>query len=316
MNRRSAVRLVTLSSAGLFFAGRITGHPQDVQPDFTIRSEARLVMLDVSVRDHAGRYATGLSKENFTVLEDGKRQPVTVFAGYDVPVTVGILVDESLSMTPKRHDVLTAATAFLGESNPHDEIFVLNFNDKVKPGLPPEILFSDDVQQLSAALYRGKPEGKTALYDAIVAGIRQLEQGRRGKKALIVISDGGDNASARKRSEMLEAVESSVATIYTVGLFGPEDQDRDPRVLKQVARISGGGAYFPSSAPETIPVCRGIAKEIRSRYTIGYVPQAGKSSGQLRHLQVLVSAEGRDKLTAHTRTSYRYVESGGEQTTR
>jgi len=315
MNRRSAIRVITLSGAGFFLRGRLPAHPQNATPqpppqDYTIHAESRLVLLDVSVRDRSGRFAIGLEKQNFTVLEDGRKQEVTSFAGADVPVTVGILVDESYSMTAKRPDVLTAALTFIGASNSRDEIFVLNFNDKVRAGLPPDIPFSDNIQQLGRALDRADPEGTTRLYDAVLDGLRRVELGHRGKKALLVISDGGDNASGHTRAQMIGAVEDSIATIYTVGIFGPEDRDRDPHILRRIAHISGGEALFPKTVPDTIPVCRGIAKEIRSRYTIGYVPQPdpAKPGGGIRHIQVVVEAEGRGKLTAHTRESYRYGE--------
>ncbi|HUA61832.1 MAG TPA: VWA domain-containing protein [Verrucomicrobiae bacterium] len=320
MTRRSAIRLLASSSAGFFYA-KLRAAQQNkastrIPQEFTIHAESRLVLLDVSVRDRSGRLVPGLSKDNFTVLEDGKRQEVTSFQAGDDPVTVGILVDESFSMAPKRPDVLTAAMTFIGSSNPEDEIFVINFNDKVSYGLPPDVPFSDNIRQLSHALDLGEPEGKTRLYDAVLEGLRRVELGRRRKKALLVISDGGDNASEHTRAQMLSAVEDSLATIYSVGIFYPEDIDRDPHILRQIARISGGGSYFPETVPATIPLCRGIAKEIRSRYTLGYIPQAGKGRGLIRHVQVIAEAQGMGKLTAHSRTSYRYVETshdGAEQ---
>jgi len=223
-------------------------------------------------------------------------------------VTVGILVDESFSMRPKRDSVIGAAQTFIEESNPRDEVFVLNFNDKVTRGLPGPLLFSGDAQQLSKALHRGVPEGKTALNDAVVAGLKQLEMGKLDKKTLVVISDGGDNASECKRREMLDRVVGSAATIYTIGLYDTNDPDRDPGILRALARISGGEAYFPESPPDTIPVCRRIARDIRTRYTVGYVPQVGSGANALRHIRVHADATGHGKLTANTRKSYRYDE--------
>ena len=278
--------------------------PKQQPSELIIRSEARLVLLDASVTNHEGGYVSGLAQSAFSVFENGKLQQITVFANEDRPVTVGIIVDESYSMTPKRNDVLSAAETFIQASNPYDEMFVLNFNDTVKRGLPPQTPFSDDIRQLGSALQRGLPQGKTALYDAVVDGLKQLEQGRREKKALIVISDGGDNASLHKRSEMLDMAEKSIATIYSIGLFSPGDPDRNPGILKKLARISGGEAYFPDDPSEMLPVCRRIAKDIRARYTIGYVPLAGNST--VRDIRVHVSAPGYPRLSVHTRTSYRY----------
>ena len=284
----------------LVFAGK----PKQQPSELIIRSEARLVLLDASVTNHEGGYVSGLAQSAFSVFENGKLQQITVFANEDRPVTVGIIVDESYSMTPKRNDVLSAAETFIQASNPYDEMFVLNFNDTVKRGLPPQIPFSDDIRELRSALQRGLPQGKTALYDAVVDGLKQLEQGRREKKALIVISDGGDNASFHKRSEMLDMVEKSIATIYSIGLFSPGDPDRNPGILKKLARISGGEAYFPEDPSEMLPVCRRIAKDIRARYTIGYVPLPG--NGTVRDIRVHVSAPAYPRLSVHTRASYRY----------
>jgi VWFA-related protein len=310
MNRRTAVRNLLAASAGSVFTRLLVGNPRDDHPQedpgiYKLHSEVRLVLLDVSVKDSRGGFVSGLSKANFNVLENGRLQSITVFDRGDVPVTVGILVDESRSMTPKRSEVLTAAETFIEEGNRQDEVFILNFNDRVVPGLPSNMLFSDDIQQLSSALHRGVPEGKTALNDAVVAGLKQLELGKRDKKTLVIISDGGDNASEHNRRDTLEMVESSIATIYTIGLFEADDPDRDPGILRQLAKISGGEAYFPDSPSARVPVCRRIAREIRTRYTIGYLPLAGLPSanigaGSLRHVNVRVSAPGHGRLVVRT----------------
>jgi Ca-activated chloride channel family protein len=279
--------------------------PQDGQPSFTIRSDVRLVVLDVSVKDRSGGFVTGLSKENFQVLENNMPQPITVFAREDLPVTAGILLDESRSMQFKRTEALAAADALIVAGNPRDEVFVLNFNETVRRGLPEGQLFSDDPQQLRAALYRGHPFGRTALYDAVIAGLEQLELGQRDKKALILISDGGDNMSRHPREAVFEKLDRGAATVYTVGVYDSEDQDRSPGILKHLAGISGGEAFFPESLDDLTAVCKGIAREIRTRYTVGYVPKPS-NGGPLRHLRVNVSAPAHGKLVAHARTRYRY----------
>ena len=309
MNRRTAVGSMLAAGAGSFLAQLRAGTPTtSLPPDddgiYKLRSDVRLVLLDVSVKDGTGNPIPGLSQEHFTILEDGRPQIITAFDHADVPVTVGILVDESLSMTPKRSEVLTAAETFIEESNRQDEIFVLNFNDRVVPGLASEKLFSDDIQELRSALHRGFPEGKTALYDTVVAGLRQLELGTRDKKTLVVISDGGDNASQYNRRNTLALVKSSIATIYTIGLFEVDDPDRDPGILRQLANMSGGESYFPSSPSVMVPVCRRIAKEIRTRYTIGYHPPVGAES--FRNIKVRVSVPGHGRVYVRTRGSYRY----------
>ena len=308
--KRFAVRNLIVACTVSFLPVPVAGIPLEEQPEYTIRSDVRLVLLDVSVKDRKGINVSGLSKDNFKVFEDGRPQPIQIFAADDVPVTVGILVDESFSMRPKRAAVLAAAETFIEESNPQDELFVLNFNDKVTRGLPAPLLFSGNSRQLSNALHRGVPEGKTALNDAIVDGLKQLQSGTLDKKTLVVISDGGDNASEHTRREMLDMAVRSAATIYTIGLYDTNDPDRAPGILRELARISGGEAYFPDSPLDTIPVCRQIARDIRTRYTIGYVPQAGSaaSANNLRHIRVHAEAPGHGKLSANTRNSYRYDE--------
>jgi Ca-activated chloride channel homolog len=306
MKQCIAIRNLTIASTVSLVSCLLAGLPRDEQSDFTIRSDVRLVLLDVSVKNRQGNLVSGLSKDNFSVFENGRPQRITVFANEDLPVTVGILVDESFSMRTKREDVLTAAQTFIEESNSHDEIFVLNFNDRVTRGLPERMLFSDNIQQLRSALHRGTPQGKTALNDAIVAGLKQLELGKRDKKALIVISDGGDNASEHKRADMLNMVEKSIATIYTIGIYDTDDPDRAPGILRELARNSGGEAYFPADPAEMVPVCRRIAKDMRARYTMGYLPQAENGAGSVRHIRVHATAPGGAKLVARTRSSYRY----------
>ncbi len=307
MKRRTAIRSLMVAGAVSFLKpGWLAAFSGD-EPDFVIHSDVRLVLLDVSVKDRDGGFITGLSKDDFHVDENGVRQDISVFADNDIPVTVGIVVDNSRSMASKRAEVLLSAMAFIEGSNPRDEIFVLNFNDTVKAGLPQPMLFSDDIRLLRSALARGFAEGRTALNDAIVDGLAQLKLGKRDKKTLVVISDGGDNASEHKRGQMLDMVERSIATIYTIGLFDTEDADRDPRILKKLAGISGGQAYFPAGEDDLKEVCTSIAKDIRRRYTIGYQPMAS-NGGALRRIHVRVSAPGRERIIARTRTSYRYDE--------
>ena len=274
--------------------------------DFTFHNDVRLVLLDASVHDRAGQFVPGLSRGNFTVFEDGRPQVISVFDDQDAPVSMGILVDESASMTPQRAQVLTAADALINDSNPADEAFVLNFNDTVTRGLPGKELFSGKPSELRSALDRGRPQGRTALYDAIVDGLHVLEAGTRGRRTLVLITDGGDTASIHKRADVINQLERSNATVYAIGLIEEDVYEVDPGFLNQLARVSGGEAFFPKDSAAIVDVCRRIAKEIRSRYTIGYVPRDDTGSGALRHLRVRVSAPDHSGLTVLTRTSYRY----------
>ena len=273
--------------------------------DFTIRSDVRLVLLDVSVKDSSGGFVSGLTKDNFTVYEDGKPQNIVQFANQDIPVTVGIVMDESGSMRPKQNEAITAAMTFIQSSNPQDEVFVINFNEKVYHGLPDTVLFTDNTTLLRKALQSTPPEGRTALYDAIFASLHQLDMGRRDKKTLVLISDGGDNVSTHTRKEVQHKVNESLATVYTVGIFDPDDPDKNPDVLKWLANVSGGVAYFPEKLQDIVPVCRQIAKDIRTRYTIAYIPPEGKP-GTLRHIKVVATSPEHAKLICRTRSQYAY----------
>jgi Ca-activated chloride channel family protein len=302
--RRDVLRVVGAWAIGSL-AKRGLSQQSPAPENYTIRTTSRLVLLDVSVKDPKGGYVSGLTKENFKVYEDGKPQDITQFADADIPVTVGLVVDESGSMRPKRGDVITAALEFVEASNPHDEIFVVNFNEKARRGLPDQIPFSDDIDLLRSALWQGIPEGRTALYDAIEMSLHQLSLGRRDKKTLVVISDGGDNISMHKFPEVIHDVLASLTTIYTIGIFDEDDPERNPAVLERLAHISGGVAYFPKKLDEIVPVCRQIAKDIRTRYTIGYIPSSeGKPE---RHIKVVASAAGGDKLVVRTRTTYLFT---------
>jgi Ca-activated chloride channel homolog len=298
---RSAITILIVAAA----ATPAQKAPDADEKEFTIRSEVRLVLLDVSVRDAAGGFVSGLTKDNFRVYEDGKPKEITEFANQDIPVTVGIVVDESGSMRPKRRETITAALTFIESSNPQDEVFVVNFNEKVYHGLPAAVLFTDNIAMLRNALWATPAEGRTALYDATFASLQQLDMGRRDKKTLVVISDGGDNVSTHTRKDVERKMNESPATVYTIGIFDADDPDRNPDVLKRLASVSGGVAYFPQDLEGIVPVCRQIAKDIRTRYTIGYIAGDNKP-GQLRHIKVTVAAPDRGKLTARTRTQYMY----------
>jgi Ca-activated chloride channel family protein len=185
-------------------------------------------------------------------------------------------------------------------------MFVIHFNDKVRHGLPDQVLFTDDLSMLRTALLTGVPEGRTALYDAIVVALKQLDMGRQAKKTVVLISDGGDNASKHKLADVIRLTEETPATIYTIGVFDEDDLDKNPRLLSKLAEISGGVAYFPPlEEHQIVSVCRGIAKDIRSRYTVAYIPHPGNGT-RIRHIRVHVSAAGHSRLIARTRTSYLY----------
>jgi VWFA-related protein len=271
--------------------------------EYTISDNVNLVLLDVSVQNPHGGYVTGLTKADFHVSEDGHTRQISHFASVDTPVTVGLVVDNSGSMESKRGAVILAGLAFAKESNPQDEFFVVNFNNYVVRGLPPSMPFTDDLQTLRSALYYGKPVGQTALYDATADALKHLEHGHRDKRTLIIVSDGGDNVSKLSLTQLMPLVEGSRATIYTVGLFDPEDRDLNPAVLRKLSSVSGGEYFQPQNLSDVIPIFHKISKDIRNRYSIGYVPDVKTDKRQIRSVKVTAHENGQ-RLIVRTRTTY------------
>jgi VWFA-related protein len=279
--------------------------PQEGQQagEFRISTEIDFVLLDVSVTHGAGNFS-GLNKENFRIYEDGAVQAVTEFTGGDLPVAIGLVMDSSGSMGSKRPRLIDAGLAFIEASNPRDEMFVVNFSDQVRRGLPESVPFTDDTGLLRSALSRDRPQGRTALYDAITFALKHLKTSRLGRKALVVVSDGGDNSSVTSFQQMMQLIQESPATIYTVGIYEPDDAERNPRVLKRIARLSGGDCFIPDEFEEVVAICARIAKDIRSRYTIGYKPVRTSDKATVRRIRVEAIAPDGKKLAVRTRTSY------------
>jgi Ca-activated chloride channel homolog len=284
---------------------------QESEQPYKLTATAELVLLDVSVRDAAGEHVSNLNQKDFQVYENGKLQAITQFGRDDVPVTVGLVIDTSGSMQSKYGHVVTAALVLIGASNPRDEVFVVNFGDRVSYGLPGGTPFTDDLSQLRAALSMGAPAGRTALYDAVMSSLNHLEQGQRDKKTLVLISDGGDNSSVHSSEEVMRAVRESRATIYTIGIYDADDHDRNPGVLRRLSLVSGGEAFFPERLSEITGICRRIASDIRTRYTVGYVPIRFGERGALRKIKVTASTPGGHRLVVHTRTSYSLPDADG-----
>ncbi|MGH9704560.1 MAG: VWA domain-containing protein [Candidatus Acidiferrales bacterium] len=277
--------------------------PQESPPAISVRSD--LVALPVTVTDRKGRYVSGLGRENFKIYEDGREQKITIFEHEDLPVTAGLVLDRSGSMIPKLDQVRAAALAFAETSNPKDEIFVVDFNETVSFALPSGLLFTNNITQLKAGLLSIEGAGETALYDAISKSLDRLKYGSGKKKALMVISDGGDNASRNSLRSVLAKAESSTALIYTIGLFDKDDPDQNPGLLRKLARISGGRAFFPGEAPQITEICREIARELREQYTLGYLPSQGAPEGKYLKFRVTATSPRYGPLDVRTRAGYR-----------
>jgi Ca-activated chloride channel family protein len=278
------------------------------EPEFKLYATTRLVVLNVSVQDAHGANVRGLGAQRFKVYEDGREQSIKQFAGEDRPVTVGLIVDASGSMGTKQAEVATAALSFVRASNPDDQVFVITFNDHAFSGLPPDVPFSSDPLQLRQALLGRIPEGKTALYDALTLAADRLAKGKWENKALLLISDGGDNSSTSTFNEALRAIQMSGATVYTIGLFDPDEGEHNLGVLNRLAKLTGGEAFEPTELPEIRSLCLRIAEDIRASYTIAYTPPRLEQHAATRKIKVVATSPTGTKVTVRTRASYRLAD--------
>ena len=278
---------------------------QDHDPEsLRISVDVDLVVLHAAVTDGQGGFVSNLGPQDFKVFENRVLQGIRFLRSEDVPVTVGLVVDHSSTMRPKLAEVSAAALSFVRSSNRDDEMFVVNFNERVSLGLRGAIRFTNSTAELENAITAAPAGGETALYDAIAKALRELQAGSRDRKVLIVISDGGDNASARNLAQVMKLAEQSSAVIYTVGIFDKEDPDRNPGVLKRLAEATGGQAFFPGQPSEVVAICERIARDIRHQYTIGYVPINLARDGAYRTIRVTARSNGHDTLSVRTRTGY------------
>jgi VWFA-related protein len=269
------------------------------QPPF--RAETRLVVIHATVRNPRGELVTNLAREAFAVTENGKRQPITLFRRDDIPVSLGLLIDNSGSMRPLRQKVEAAAIALARASNPQDEIFVLNFNDTARIDVP----FTSEVSVLERGIARVDSIGGTAAWDAIDQAQAYLSaHAVRERRVLVVITDGIDNASTASRDHIQKQAEERETVIYAVGLFGDESRARQGRrELDHLAEATGGLAYYPAAIDQIDAVTLEIARQIRNQYTIAYAPLNQALDGSYRAIRVTASGDG--PLSVRTRAGYR-----------
>ena len=269
---------------------------------FSARSE--LVVLQVMVENSRGGYVTDLNADAFSIVEDGTPQTIAFFNRQDAPVTVGLLVDSSGSMRTVRELVATAAESFAGHSNPRDEIFALTFADDVHGALPASEPFTSDGATLRRALVDAlTARGRTALYDAVGQGLAYAGAGTHQRKVLVIVSDGGDNASVISFEDIVSRAQRSNALIYTVIVRDPLEREANPRRLRKLAEQSGGEAFEPHDIGQVPSVLEHIARDIRNMYTLGYAPAPEKGPG-LRRVRVRVSVPGGSSLRVRTRDGY------------
>lgn len=275
-----------------------------------IRVSTDLVLLHVTVMDERGQFVPGLKENNFRVFEDKVEQKISAFLGEDVPVTMGLVIDNSGSMREKRAQVNAAALTFVKTSNPQDEVFVVNFNDEYYLDLDKD--FTNDQRELNEALSRIDARGSTALFDAVIGSLDHLRKGHKDKKVLLVITDGDDDASRKKLADVVAVAQKSDAQIYAIGVFSDEDRKSAKKMIRnskkeltEMTAVSGGAAYFPDTLEQVQAVCAQVAHDIRNQYTLGYYPTNLAMDGSFRAVQVqLIQPKDRGKMTARTRAGY------------
>jgi Ca-activated chloride channel homolog len=283
----------------LLYAQTKTATPEETT---TFRADTRLVVLHATVADRSGRLVTNLTQKVFHVFENGVEQPIKKFLREDVPVSMGLIVDNSGSMRTKRLRVEASALALVRASNPEDEVFIVNFNDDAFLDQP----FTSDIKDLERGLAKIDSRGGTAMRDAIRMSIDYLkENGKRDKKVLVVVTDGDDNNSSVSLETLIKNTQQSEVLVYTVGLLSEEEKreaKRATRALNAIAEASGGASYYPKETGDVDKVCQQVAHDIRSQYIIQYSPTNTVLDGSFRQIKVVANAPNRP--TVRTRSGY------------
>lgn len=276
--------------------------PSNDNSTFVFKAEVQNVILHATVIDDKNHLVMNLDKSAFTVFENNQPQQIVSFAREDVPVAMGIVIDNSGSMREKRDKVNKAALNLVRSSNPQDQVFVVNFNDEYYLDQP----FTNNINLLRDALEKVEARGGTALYDAIVASADYLKKNARlQKKVLFVVTDGEDNASRETLEEAVRRLgEENGPAVYAIGLLGEEKARRARRALETLAQRTGGISFLPRTVDEVDEISRTVAHDIRSQYAIGYKPTTPKSVGGYRTVRVDARAKGYSKLTVRTRSGY------------
>ena len=266
------------------------------------RADTRLVVLHASVVDKSGKLVTNLQQNAFKVFENGAEQSIKIFKREDVPVSMGILIDDSGSMRDKRAKVAASALALVKASNPQDEVFVVNFNDEAYLDQP----FTNDIHKLEDALSRIDSRGGTAMRDAISMSIDYMkEKAKKDKKVILVVTDGNDTASMETLEKTVAKARQSEVLIYAIGILGeeePRESKKAQRALKALTEASGGMVYYPKLLPEVEKMSLDVAHEIRNQYIIAYSPALQALDGSFRQIKVTVNGPGRPVV--RTRNGY------------
>jgi Ca-activated chloride channel family protein len=277
---------------------------------FVFKQQVNEVVLQATVVDDSRRLVSNLGKNDFSVYEDGSQRPITSFHKEDVPVAVGIVIDNSGSMRDKREKVNQAVLNLIRAINPQDQIFVVNFSRNSYLDQD----FTSDINLLDRALKQVSTQGSTALYDAIVASAVHLNNTKFEKKVLLVVTDGQDNMSQETLQEATRRLQQNNGpTVYAIGLMGAGPQSPGRQALQSLAAATGGAAFFPDTPDQVDTISRDIARDIRNQYAIAYKPRNQDAQHSYQSVRVVARAPGYGRLTVRTRTGT-YGEQSPSQT--
>ena len=312
MRRRSHTNIWVIAAAvavlavPVFVAGQEkppVGAKTEAEQDAVFSSDTRLVPLNVTVTEKSGHLVTNLPQSAFTVLENGAPQAIKIFKSEDVPVSIGLIIDNSGSMRDKRQAVESATLALVKSSNPQDEAFVVNFNDEAYLDTPH---LTNDIKILEQALTKINAKGGTAMRDALRMSMDELrKKAKRDKKVLLVVTDGNDNASTETLEAVVRDAQQSDVLIYAIGLLSQEERKEArsaKRALDLLVTSTGGQVFYPNSVTEVEAIAKEVARDIRSQYTIAYTPSNSVLDGTFRTIKVLVKS--RNNPIARTRMGY------------
>ncbi len=312
---REILSLAVLSAAA---AAQDPARPPVEDSGAVFRTDTRLVVCHTTVTDSEGRLVTDLPERAFTVFENGAQQEIKRFKREDIPVSIGLIVDNSGSMGDKRPKVEAAALALVKDSNPDDEVFIVNFNDEANFDLPAGKAFTSDIGEMETALRRIQSTGGTAMRDALRMSIDHvMARGRKDKKVLVAVTDGNDNESLVTLASLIRAAQQTDVLVYCVGLLSEEvapEAEKARAALAELASATGGEAFFPSDVSEVDRIAHQVARDVRNQYTIEYTPSNFAMDGAYRKIEVKVSAPG--NLNVRTRKGYYATPALGSPTAR
>ncbi|HYR82784.1 MAG TPA: VWA domain-containing protein [Terriglobia bacterium] len=290
------MKFLRLTFAGLIMVSPALAQEEDV---FKLNVDVNLVEVHVNVVDGKDRPVGNLTKENFQLFEDQIPQHITVFKHEDIPVSLGLVIDNSRSIEPRKERLDSAALSFVRRGNPYDETFVVHFDDTARLARD----FTPSVQELEETLASVKPFGQTAIYDALILALDHMQEAKNVKKAILLITDGIDNVSKHTLDEAVEATRRSRVAVYTVGLLSESGGEKAEDSLIRIAEASGGRAYFPQTADEAGSIMNRVARDLREQYTLGYFPMNAVQNGAWRSVRVEVTPP--PKFTAKLNANYR-----------